>query len=243
MHNEVTPAQLIKQFRSEVDDKILDPADEDGLLWTGDDVLNYINRAQQALAVHIDYLREELQRQVTAGQSEIPLPLNIIDVFSVYSVGQGRNLTFANRPRLNRRLRDDYGLQVQGNWRDDTGDPRTVFLDVETGKLFLVPEPVSADTLILQVSKLPDEVTNDSTRLSFRRPDFAWALLPYMKKLAYSKHDSDAYNPNLSLKYDAEAQIEFAKVYDSIQKLRQSNEAGTGTTGYGGIPFPSRGRW
>lgn len=238
MANPITPADLLDRCRRELDDLPYASNSDEGLLWSDADIYHYMDLAQQELVKHVGYLRKEVELTVTAGTATVDLPEDVVDVFSVYSVGQNANLHFANRNSTSDHVFDDYGLRVTGRWRGQTGDPREFLLDMLNGQIFLLPEPVDNDTLKVLLSTLPARITGDVADVfSFNRPDHAWSLLPYMKYLAYSKHDADAYDPNLSEKYRRLAEDEFRRVYSEVQKLRQSNAPGSGTTRYGGIPF------
>lgn len=237
MSYDLTPADLLARFRSEVDDLPYASNNDEGCLWSDADIYYYMDRAQQELAKHVDNIRDEIRLKVVADRATLSLPANVIDVHSVYSENANRDLRIDSRVNLGTRVADDYGLHVQTKWRDSTGQPDTVFLDMEQGKLYLVPKPVEDDFLLLLVTKLPDRIDGEACPFAFRRPDHIWALLPYMKYLAYSKHDADAYDPNLSEKYKAIAEETFDRVYHEVQRLRSSNSPGRVTTGYGGIKF------
>lgn len=237
----VSPQDVIDRFRRDVDDQVLAEGEVDGLLWSQADVLQYLNQAQYALAEKIGYLRGEIEVAVVADYPEVTLPSGVIDVFSVYLVSANKNLRISDRNELDETITFDYGVPRAGaSWRDRTGVPAEVYLDVELDKLFLIPTPTADDTLKILCTKLPDEVTADNLsgcKLAFRRPDYCWDLVPYMKYLAYGVQDADTYDPQRSEKFKLQADRCFERIYDSVQRLRRSNRPNSGTTGYGGIRF------
>lgn len=232
--SQVTPNQVLMQFRLDVDDILPDPddfEDQSAALWSDPEIYYYMDRAQQALCARTHYLQGETQLPVIAGQEFVNLPARVIQIRELHLVNAGRNVALKNANDMSGFVADDYGLQVRGRWRTASGGPpQMAILDLVMQRIRLVPTPQQDDMMIAMAEFLPAPVSEG--RFSIPREDHIWVLLPYMKYLAYSKQDADAYDPNRAQIYQQQAEAEFERVYSELQQLRRS---GSGTTRYGGL--------
>ena len=233
----LTPSKFIQRFRSKIDDLIPEDGDDSAALWTTAELEEYFDRAQQALCEHTQYLLGELTAPVIAEREWVTLPSRVTNVRGIRLESTGLDLDIRNLNEMGHTPADDYGLKVTGKWRQaEGGPPQIAILDIVTNRARLMPIPAEDDRLIITGELLPREYADCDDTFSIR-PHHAWAMENYMKYLAYSKHDADAYDPDLSLKYQAQAFRDFDAIYHEIKKLRRSGQAGSGTTRYGGIPL------
>ena len=232
----VTLEEFMEELRLQLDDvPASDEEDESARLWKTSELHRYIDRAQDALCVWTNYLPGELTLPVFAEDREVILPYRVIDITDAYLVAAKRNLAIRNRDELNNFSTNDYGAQHSAGWRDArAASATTLVLNYAAGQGLLVPEPQIDDELTLVGSFLPHRVS-ERCKFFTNRPDHVWALMPHVKQQAYSKHDADAYDPQLSDKYRFEALEEFNRVDHQVKLLRNSPHKGSGTMTYGGI--------
>jgi hypothetical protein len=232
----VTPKQVLLQFRLDVDDIMPEGAeDQTAALWSDPEIYYYMDRAQERMCSRAHYLQRELEFVVIPEQEFVTLPVRVTNVREAHLREAGRDLSIRNFNEMGGYVADDYGLQVRGRWRTaHGGPPQIAILDFVMNRIRLVPTPAVADTLLLACEVSPRPV-QQCDQFDIPRDDHVWALLPYMKHLAYSKQDADTYDPQRASNFLQEAELEFQRVYDEVQQLRQSGHAGSGTTRYGGI--------
>lgn len=238
MTHQLKPSDLLTTFRREVDDLLPEGGDDSASLWKDDEIYDYMHRAQMALCKYTHYLIDTVTTVVIADQETATLPSRVYKVNNAYLDSTKTDLDIRDSNELGSLPTDDYGAQITGQWRtSEGGPPRVIVLDLLMGKIRFIPIPGSDDTLVLEAELMPHRVSEDYDEFSIRREDHIYALLPMMKSLAYEKHDADAYDPQLSLKYEGQALRRFQEVYDDVKQLRRSGQAGSGTTRYGGIPL------
>lgn len=232
----ITPTQFLARLRNELDD-VPDSDYTDSALWTDAELYQYITQAQQLLIEHVGYLRDRITLHAKADRQYTTLPDEVIDVEELWLRTAQRTLNIRNYNEMTGFMVDDYGLRLAGQWRGSTGTPDNAVLDLETGRVYLIPTPVADEEIDAVVLKTSGTVDSTTQCFELKRETHVLALLPKCKELAYSKHDADSYDPQLALKYKAESLVEFDRVYDSLERVRKSNRAGSGTTRYGGIPW------
>lgn len=234
----VSVQEFVDELRLQLDDVLVpEEEDESARLWTTEELFRYINRAQDALCVYTSYLPNELELLVTAEESFVDYPYFTAQVTDAYLRDAKRGLRIRNRDELGSLPANDYGLTTTGRWRDSIGAPTTAVIDFAPGKILLIPQPQMDDILLLVGSFLPARINDFNGCFFTKRPDHIWALMPHVKMQAYSKHDADSYDPNLSAKYKAEALEAFNRVDHEVKLLRKSPHQGASTISYGGIKF------
>lgn len=224
------PEELVTLFRGEVDDTVAP------YLWSDDEVYFYLDLAQKKFARLTRIFQDGstaavTQVAVTAAEPFVDLDPRVLEVrrakLSDGSVVEVRNLN--EMDEVYGEL--DYGVPMSPRWETSTGTPRYMVMDIEEGRGRLAPIPVANDTLSLYVERLPLlDITVDSVSLEVRDSEDQYALLSWMKKLAYNKTDSQTYNPQLS----TEAALEFTH-YCSERKAELGNKRRrAGVVRYGG---------
>ena len=175
-------SDLIQAFRSEADD-LRKP-----YLWQDDEILLWLNEACEEAAIRARLIFDNSSKSITqivvkAGVPTVKLHSSILKLDRVILDGQGQPLMPTFRDCLDHEI---------PNWEAVTGTPTRYIQDELT--LRLVWTPVADGLLRLACFRLPlDQIGPDD------EPEFGaqhhrrlvdWALFR-----AYSKRDSDAYNP------------------------------------------------
>lgn len=201
----MTPAELVKQFRREVDDRVAP------YLWSEGDVYHYLDVAQREMARSTLYFPDSTtadvcQATVIADEEWVELSPLIVEIRRAKLSSQRQPLKITTLDKAEQSfLSDDYGAFAGGaGWDDRTGTPRALITDMEIDKGRLVPIPTEADTLEMSVYRLPlNTVTTASTELEITDARHQRHLLLGMKALAYDVHDADVRNEVLALDYRA----------------------------------------
>lgn len=198
----MTPAELVKLFRREVDDQA------SPYLWKDDDVYHYLDVAQRDFArlTHIfsDATNAEVcSVSVLANEKFVDLSPLIIIIRRAKLLSGTRKMTVTSLDKVEFECTgDDYNLFSGGNWESKTGTPKLLLTDVEKDKGRLVPIPTADDTLELMVYRYPlNTVTSASTELEVTDPEHQRILLLGMKAAAYDTHDADVRNETVAADY------------------------------------------
>lgn len=217
----MTPSELVKLFRSEIDDKT------SPYLWSDDEVYHYLDVAQREFAretlIFSDSTTAEVcSVAVVAGEKFVELSPLIVQIRRAKLLSQSRALDLSTIDKIGDGYRyDDYSNNSGSNWESATGTPRAILPDVEKDKGRLVPIPAANDTLELMVYRLPIEtVTPASAELEVSDPEHQRALLFEMKSLAYGKHDSDVNNPQLEEAYHLKFQTVCNAIHWQLKRIR-----------------------
>jgi hypothetical protein len=220
----VTPNELVKLFRREIDD-LTTP-----YLWSEDDVYHYLDLAQREFAkltlIFADSTTAEVcSAAVLADEKFVDLSPLIIQIRQAKLLSATRKLHLTSLDKISQGFgTDDYGMFSDSAWETSTGAPRALMLDVEIDKGRLVPIPTEDDTLELMVYRYPlNVVTSSSAELEVTRPEHQRHLLLKMKSLAYGKHDSDVHNDTLEEKYQIAFESACGTVHWELKRMRDKN--------------------
>ncbi len=211
---------LTESFRDDVDDKELPGANDEDIetdadsLWSTDQILRYISNAQIAIARDVEYLQDVYVLNYLADKAEYKLPdwvfeirraklwptesvIRLYDIFG-QPLGDSGGFGYAGLGDC-----DDYGMW-QPTMREDytSGTPRSATFDEKQGTIRLMGVPTEDGEARFYVRRGP-KVSVESG-LEIRGLHYEPAYLAHMKWQAYSKHDTETYDPNLATKWKAE---------------------------------------
>lgn len=101
--------------------------------------------------------------------------------------------------------------RVNPGWESHLGTPTTYVTDYQSGHIRLYPNPQVGSTLTMTVSRLPvADMAADADKPEIRR-EYHEGLVQWMLYRAYSKQDSDLFDPNKAAKALNEFEKEFGK--------------------------------
>ena len=233
----MTPTQLRDRFRREVDDVLPDPLDDSAALWTNDEILEYLDEAQQRFVHDTRYLSTAVEVNVTAGTAFVALPDNVIELRDDALRLDAYDTTIYERAMnlLNRSTVDDYGTSAAGpSPLDNTeeGRPRHFSLDPDNNRIHFYPVPDTDSTarFYAYVEADPLDAWDDPLSITNRR--HIRMLLDGMKELAYAKQDAEVYDPNQVERYRARFMYSISQVNGERQRRRRDPSP----IEYGGIP-------
>ncbi len=221
-------AGLLSRFRSDMDDQ------EAPYLWSDDEVNEYFDEAQEVLAEEADLLRDSITLAFTADEPRVVLPPYVTRVRQV-NIDGGKRLRLYNYEEWEaNREEKDYGVWVQtDDWETDTAEtPDNVITDEVVNKLRLHPIPTTDGTLRLRVFRGPRSSMADGADPELVNRQQQSALLNYARHLAYLKHDSETYNPQLA---EEQLAIYESKRSDLVSRAQRRSRRAS-TVAYGGIP-------
>lgn len=238
----VTAQKLLEQFRREVDDlppnfDAADPSayDDSDCVWSDKDVYVCMSRAQRMFVRETEYIVSDVYCTVRANDPKIPLPEHLVrpvDQYSYYLQVAKKTLRELNEAELNG-LHDDYGVVVSHkSWREqDTGSPQYISLDVMTDWARISPTSEIDDTLVIRGYIQTGAIDPECPVLTVTNFEHTYGLLHGMKMFAYDYHDTDAYDPKLSTKYEAKFRQLIGEVYAERRARRKKPTA----VAYGGF--------
>lgn len=97
------------------------------------------------------------------------------------------------------------------DWQTETGEPRAYIKDFDTGMFRPYPAPDAAYTANLTVVRLPMAAMDDGDNTPEIHSRFHRALSDWMLFRAYSRPDSEVYNPKKADLHEAAFEREFGK--------------------------------
>lgn len=225
---------LKDRFRVDVDDIDYDPTDQSGLLWTDDDVLEYIDGAHSQFVYDTLYRHELLRIYLPAELSPVNLQERVIELRHGvgYLESSGTPVYEINANELGVPS-DDYGMDVEVDpYKDQTpGRPRSFSLDIDGGKIYLFPPSDVDDVIKIPVFLEANEISDWNCTLDVSNKRHQRMLLNGMKALAYAKQDADAFDPRQAQRWE----LAFARDIARVNGGRQRRRRKPGVIQYGGI--------
>lgn len=226
---------LKNRFRVDVDDIDHDPADQSGLLWSDDDVLEYIDEAHSQFVHDTLYRHELLRIYLPADLSPVNLKERVIELRGEvgYLESSGTPVHEVNANETGVSAGDDYGTDIDVSpFKDQTpGRPRSFSLDIDEGKLHLFPPSSVEDVLEIPAYLEANEIDDWNLTLDISNKRHIRMLLDGMKALAYAKQDADVFDPNQAARWQVAFERNIAKVAGERKRRRR----GPGVVQYGGI--------
>lgn len=204
----MTVSELLTTCRGQLDDN----KGAGKPLWTDDELVSYLNVAEQRIADECLVLRDGTTVSDANNTPVCTIPVaatggvytNTYDlhpsILKVYGVSYGTNrkpLTLTSREVL------DY---VRPAWRTQTGTPQFYIIDITAGQIVLDRVPIAVSNIYLTTARLP-LVEMSRTRLT----DSPSIPLKYHRKLlngvlgqAYLKQDAETLNMNKAILFNGQ---------------------------------------
>lgn len=211
----MTGDELIADFRSVSQDSA------DGQLWSDEDVLRWLDEAQQEAVVRARLLHESTNTAicniaVTSGASVYSLHASLYEIDHIAFLATGATtrtpLKLVSREELDR---------IRPDWRDKTGTPEFA---IQTDKqLRLTPTPDVTGTVLLEGYRLPLVTLEDSGKTPEINAAHHRHLVHWVLHRAYGIQDADSFDPNRSAKSEAAFTDYFGSRPDA--DLRRSTRA------------------
>jgi hypothetical protein len=213
-----TLQDLIDEYSSDLDDQ------ETPYLWSSADLLRYINKAIEILCEKGLLISDAstaavctMSLSLLGGQSYTKHP-KIIQVREIY-------LTGYTTPIIKKTL--SWLGAHWPTWRSATAGKPLVFIeDYESGKVTFIPAPDQAYTANLSVFRYV--LTDLSLSSLIASPEIHTRWHKYIKKgvlyQAYSKDDSEGYDPDRALKYEKEFMADCSQAAFEAYKLSYSSQ-------------------
>ncbi len=205
----LTTDDLIRRFRSDVDDPIRGTGTNPDAanLWKITDVSDYMSSAAAQVGRKTEVLFKTFTLPIVAGQPLVRLPTGsmVLDIRLVHMASPRRDLEEVNIEEGRRPDFRDYNSYLYGNvndWEELQGVPRAYTRNYTPGYLRIIPIPTITTTIDVTAMLVP--VLLDGMPLPFTDIEDIELMLLWMKKLAYSKHDADTFDPTRAEGYDRE---------------------------------------
>lgn len=236
----MTPADVITQFRSQVDDEAQPN------LWTDDEVMLYLIDAQDmyvrltggiadvtVAAADVGSPATRLaDLALTAGQPYTLHSPYILRIRSARLLTAARDVIVASEGDLQQVMVKDYGW-VRGLTFDDadTGNVDYGVLGIRENYVRWVKVPASVDTCRLHVQRLPYPRIVDEEDAFEIGEEHHLHLIKWMKHMAYSKEDAETYDKDLAAANEAS----FRRYCEQGKKERERRQYKPRTVVYGGL--------
>jgi hypothetical protein len=138
-----------------IGDLTQDPSHQE---WSSSKKQQKIEEAQERFILDTRALVDTSTGTCVDGTSEYSLPTDVLDITRLAHKGI----------RLRRMSKFDLDIQLQSDWSDDTGTPRSYFVDLDpNNKVYRVyPTPQAADAganLTIEYIKIPPALSADSS--------------------------------------------------------------------------------
>lgn len=222
----ITSDDVIKRFRSDVDDALRGPDDAPDVdsLWSIDEVNGFLEDAVDRVAAETLSEFRTFTIPVTANEPFVSLPssMQVLDIERAYMKTARRSLLPQNVDTP-LRYTGDYGSPFSifhSEWETVTGTPRHYVRDERPNALRLVPIPTANDTLEITAKTIPAFTAGGALPFSTLRDRHLVVL--WMKKLAYEKRDADTFDPTRASKFEAEYESRMEDRKYEAQRVRRA---------------------
>jgi hypothetical protein len=176
-------------------------------LWTDEEVFAYMNHAYTQYFRLIGGINDATgpvtQVTVTAGEEFSDISPTILQIRAARRQSDFRELSIINFQDVSTLSKFDYGVARPQRLDDTQGPVTALIVGMEPNKVRWVQVPQVADTVLLNVVRLPDNKITDFdqefTDLDERHHLY---LLEGMKARAYLKQDAETFNPKLAEQND-----------------------------------------
>lgn len=212
---------IIKLFRIDVDDEA------EPNLWSDEEVLDYLNDAQNEAARRSRLLLDSSTTAITRIAVTGGLGLYALDPRVLFV----RKIRFANKRPLRRMNMQDMESR-DPFWEDQQpSEPMYFIPDFEAGKVLLWPTPTDNDTLLLTVVRDPLEEVKDEDDTPEINARHHRSLRFWMAHRAYQKQDAEASDPQKAAFSLAMFEQEFGKKSAAIDEewINREQQEGDGT--------------
>ena len=204
----MTIAQLLREFRTQ---RLADTVEP--YLWADTELYTFLDAAQTAFFDVVGWVNDTAALTFAAGVDTVERDPRFVRVLEAV-LASGEALTLVPAVPLVRR----------------TGTPRQLAVGQAVGTLVLDATPTAVTTVLLRVERRPLEVVEGKTS-ELEVPEAHQRLLhDYMEYRAYSKPDSDTFDPRRAERafaaFDAGARV--------ARSILQRGTLPVMSTGYGG---------
>ncbi len=241
----MTPIQVIDEFRSQVDDKA------QPYLWPSDEALRYLIDAQDRMVRGLGGIADVTVAAGDVGSPATRLPDLVLTSGSPYSavsqyvvrirsgrlISAARDVKFANEADMAQARVQDYGWTTGLTFDDaKTGDVRYGVLGVREDYVRWMDVPAANDTCRLHIKRLPyprlptvlDQLDDEALEV---HEEHHLELVSWMKYLAYSKQDAEAYDP----KKAETCRAAFVAYVDRARREQERRQFKPRVVQYGGL--------
>lgn len=186
-----TVGDLLDYSRQQLNSEVVG-VDDTNALWKDDELVAYINEAQQEFSRFTKCLADSTSftLSLTATTGSYTYDDDILEVKGGWLEGAEKRLSAMNFENFERAwaVTQDRGARV-GGWETETGVPSFLIQGLDEGSLYVWPVPTADDTARLYVRRVAADVTATTDVLTipiqFRR-----GLNLRVMALAYLKHDA-----------------------------------------------------
>ncbi len=196
----MTLGELIAQFRVETKDQASPP------FWSDETLAYYATEGETEACRRGDFLRDSTSSlaviPVSAGDSLLKLDRRVRKVLRYRLASETVPLNTATTEEMDRAL---------PGWEDQTGRPRAVVTDYQTGSVRLWPIPDAADELRMTVVRLPLRALASDDDEPELRAEYHHGLIDWMVHRAFNELDSDRFDPHRSAAALARFTAEFGR--------------------------------
>jgi hypothetical protein len=229
----LTPVSYYDRFRLETGDDLKPgegPEPDEDCLWKDAEIFGYLNDAQMALARKTNAIRDFYDLVLSAGVAYYGMPERLFRPRHAKVTADDRRIHLVNG--LNgESYGDDYGMPRQVTDELTEGPIEALVFDERSGRIRAAPKPTVAETVRIYGFFLPRErIKDENSKLELSDERYELALLAFMKKRAYEKHDADTLNKQLSQKFEAE----YLREADEIISENKRRTRRSGTVKFGG---------
>lgn len=214
-------------------------------LWSDLEVDHYMRESQRMFVRLMGGISDRTSNasivNAVAGENSADMHPSILRVMSAFRTSDGRVVNVVNTTDDDTSVNNmsgtsidrDYGMPIGVNLRSpQPGEIKHIYLGVEKHKAFFGVLPIADETIQLHVyrQQLSFAVDGDE-EIPEIDEEHHFHLMKYMKALAYSKHDAETLNENLSRKFEAE----FRDYVTEAKAEWERKKHKTRTVRYGGI--------
>lgn len=190
--------EMIAAYRDEAQDNATPPALSNTTLtgFANEGAREACRRGYQLLDAESDICEIDFDSEA---------PVVAIDPI-ILDIRRARTATFVLTPISMSALSDD-----ADGWETEIGEPTHYVPDYQTGAIRLYPSPSRSGTVYLSVRRLPFDDLSADDDIPELRSETHPALVQWMLYRAYSKQDSDMFDPSKASRALAEFEKEFGR--------------------------------
>lgn len=235
-----TTEELKNQFRLEADDiEAPGSGDDSDSLWSDAEIFGYLDKAQKEFTRLVDYLADSTtpavaDAEVIAADAWIDIDPGVTKIRRArLEIGKTKVFPITLREYEAGIKADDYGVSANSSgWEDLTGVPKYIITDMEFDKGRLVPIPIANDVILMSVFRMSGDIVDKDSLMEVGDSLHQEAIMNWVKKLAYSKHDVETYDEALADKFGADFRAYTAELKATV--MRQRRRSGS-SLAYGGL--------
>lgn len=222
-----TVDELLATFRREIEDTV------SPYLWSDAEFLQYLDEAQDDFAAHTRVLTRQITLPYTASDTFLVVPDYVVDIRRI-NAPSGQKVSLYNEETwYEARTTTDYGRRIfNTQWETDSSEePEAVITDIVTDQIRLYPIPTVDGSLSLNIYSTPFTTPIDGDELEITKKPYQLCILLKVYALAYKKHDSETFNPELAGQFENNYTEKRMELQHRIDQRRRRPQA----VRYGGL--------